>query len=444
MMSVVNRCGKHVKKCVAIGILCFVAMTVKAGAWPMLFSTKDEIELGRKMQAQDEAAWGGRVENEAYRKRIARIMARLLPYTKRKDIPYSFTIVSGRVNGGTIVNACALPGGPMIFTVPLLNIMKPDTDVPESDADATLAFVAAHEISHVELRHSMKQLNDKIWELTLAGMIQKQTGTALVNTALQVGTQVIFAKHSQKDESAADEAGIRLMGKAGYNMALAVRALDRLGGGKYKGMQRYLQTHPSTPDRMERARQLVQWLREDPSRLRNDVKFKPSKEHHQSDSSPGKDKNKSAPPSSSSTQILDDDDSQTSNDANRDDSTPQSLTEIRFSSPLFLFNQGTYRIIMAPITDFARWAKAEVQVDGAKIILHRHRYQAQFTRDSNSASINGKSITMGAICKVYNGEYYVPIGNLASAIGATATYDASRNRVILSGAGEEGYVRLPK
>jgi hypothetical protein len=411
----------------------------------MLVTEKTEIEVGRKMQSQMESQYGGRRNDKAYRARIDKIMDRLLPYVKRTKIPYSATVVAGNVQGKPIVNAFACPGGPLFFTVPLLDVMKPDTDVQAGDEDATLAFVTAHEISHVELEHGRKSINNGLWRNIVAGAIQRQTGTELVNTAAQMGTQILFAKYSRKDESAADEAGIRLMGKAGYNMALAVRALDRLGGSKYKGLDKYLATHPATPDRMERARQLVRWLREDPNRLKNDIKFvlpktekKPQASRDATDDAP-------APLSSPSTAILDDTEPTpptppplSSKDQNSENQTPP---EIRFTNPLLIVMQDKFSVVMAPLFDFAHWARAETKNDGDKILLRHHNFSATFTRHSRAAIINGQPVTMVMACEVFDGVLYAPLGNIADATGVKAALSADQKTVELR-AGEK-HVLVP-
>jgi hypothetical protein len=385
----------------------------------MLLTTQDEIAIGHAQAAGVEAEFGPVVHDPTQEERLQRILKQMLPYVKRRNIPYQISVTSGQVTAKqgkqqSVVNACACADGHLYFTQPLLALMQPDTDTKGVNQDATLAMIMGHEMSHIELQHARKAVNQQIWTGLAAGKVLGKNSTSYAQYVVGTGISVLMSKHSRKDESAADEWGIRLMGKAGYDMRYAARALDRLGGGKLKGFDKYFATHPATPDRMERAHDLVQWLNEDPRRLQNDVKFVSQK--RESDSIPqaySKPTSGAQPASKIHGQIP---------------NAPISY-ETNFGAPLLLQTQGKFRIVLSPIVGFARWASADVQADGDKLSLQRDNFSARFTRGSNVAMINDQTVTMGVACAVYNGVLYAPLGNIAAGLGADAKLTADSNAV---------------
>ncbi len=62
--------------------------------------------------------------------------------------------------------------------------------------------------------------------------------------------------YSRDQEYQADSYGVQIMAAAGYNPEGAVTALAKLGLDRSKGINRYLATHPDTPDRIDRIARL--------------------------------------------------------------------------------------------------------------------------------------------------------------------------------------------
>lgn len=113
-------------------------------------------------------------------------------------------------------------------------------------------------------------------------------------------------------------------------------------------------------------------------------------------------------------------------------SLPQAESqETPFGAPPVIQTQDKFRVVMAPVGGFARWDKARVHRDGAQITLRRGNFSAQFTRGSQAAIINGKAVTMGAACEMYNGVLYTPPGNLTNGVGAEAKLSAGNTAVEL-------------
>lgn len=123
-------------------------------------------------------------------------------------------------------NAFALPGGYVFFTRPLAEAL--------AKHEACLAFVAAHEMSHILLEHCMDGLLvQRFLQLFASG------GTAgLLNMA-----------YSRNNEMDADNLAVDLMESAGFHAMAAVGVLRALGGGLPTGG--WLSTHPDTASRIE-------------------------------------------------------------------------------------------------------------------------------------------------------------------------------------------------
>ena len=74
----------------------------------------------------------------------------LLETVRRKDIPYTFTILDSDA-----VNAFSHPGGYIYLTRGLFDFIGAD-----EGEDFVLQFVIGHEMAHVDLQHAIKCLQD--------------------------------------------------------------------------------------------------------------------------------------------------------------------------------------------------------------------------------------------------------------------------------------------
>ena len=153
-----------------------------------------------------------------------------------------------------VVNAFALPSGNLYVTRGLLALANDTSEV---------AAVMAHEIAHVTAHHA-------------ADRAEQEKRTALISKAASViqnqqkGAEVrslsarSLASFSRQQELDADQIGVKVIARAGYDPFAASRFLASLGRstalrsiliGQKPGGDRpdILSTHPSTPERVERA-----------------------------------------------------------------------------------------------------------------------------------------------------------------------------------------------
>ena len=159
---------------------------------------------------------------------------------------YTFTILDDPTP-----NAFALPGGFVFVTRGLLALVQ---DVDE------LACVLAHEIVHVQKRHSVKQMKKGVLPniLLFPGKILESIGGGrlgkVINAPIEAGTGLFTASYSRKHESEADRLGIILAARAGFDPAALSRILERIIDWEEAlndtvEKRSYYSDHPYTPDR---------------------------------------------------------------------------------------------------------------------------------------------------------------------------------------------------
>jgi len=142
-------------------------------------------------------------------------------------------------------NAFALPGGTIVIT---------DQMVELGGSEEEILAVLAHEIGHVEERHSMRQILQSSGIALLAATVTADAATVSTTVA---GLPAILAqtKYSRGFETEADDFAFGLL--KGNNISPGVFAdlMGRLGTDSelYESLS-FLSTHPVTSDRIERAR----------------------------------------------------------------------------------------------------------------------------------------------------------------------------------------------
>src|SRR5262249_28261476 len=130
--------------------------------------------------------------------------------------------------------------------------------------EAQLAGVMAHEMSHVYMQHSAKQLGKAQWTSLLAGIagaVMPQSGLGdLARMGIPFGARTVLMKYSRTDEAQADAVGAIIMYKAGYNpkaLAEFFTMLEKESGG---GGPQFLQSHPNPGNREAAiAKQIRPW-----------------------------------------------------------------------------------------------------------------------------------------------------------------------------------------
>ncbi len=166
------------------------------------------------------------------------------------------------LEGEDVINAAATRGNYIFVWTGMLRA---------TDSNSELAAVIAHEIGHVLANHTIPTPGEKANEAItgVAGSITSQViasqgGGALANIGGQIVQQIfegaITNPQSQRLEYEADQVGIFIMAKAGYDPRSAVdfwRRLESNPSFKSSAGLEFLSTHPSTVKRIQKLEALL-------------------------------------------------------------------------------------------------------------------------------------------------------------------------------------------
>jgi predicted Zn-dependent protease len=217
---------------------------------PLAALTQD-YSVDRKMGAEGKTyveSTMGIYQDTSKTKILSKIGMKLVSHLPAQPFPYEFFVVdSGEPN------AFALPGGYIFFTRGILAL---------ANSEDELAGVMGHEIIHSYNRHSIKQKKKGILPgilqvpEVLAGAVMGD-GVSKVFSPISKGGKALMASHSRKDEYEADEQGVSLSARSGYqpaalaNMLTTIeKSIEVFTGEKEKPS--YFSDHPYTPNRVER------------------------------------------------------------------------------------------------------------------------------------------------------------------------------------------------
>lgn len=218
-----------------------------------LVSESQEIAIGQEGKQAVRGSMG-LVANTALQSYVSQLGLAMAKDTERPSLPWSYAVVDDPV-----VNAFALPGGPVFITRGILAYFN---------SEAELMGVLGHETAHITARHSAHQMSQQ--QLAQIAVI----GTAIVKPELaqfadlaSQGLGLLFLKYGRDDEREADAIGFRYMVAEGYDpreMAETFRTLDRVSGTSSEGRPpEWLSTHPDPGNRVEDAMARVQALNRD-------------------------------------------------------------------------------------------------------------------------------------------------------------------------------------
>lgn len=222
----------------------------------MIFmSPKEELALGEKSYketlSESKVITGTNDAN-----RVKNIGARIAKVANRSDFNWEFNLVQS-----DDVNAFCLPGGKVVVYTGILKITKNDDQ---------LATVISHEISHALARHGAERMSASMVQQGLQVLGNVALGVTapqyqnLFNQTYGVGTQVgVMLPYGRMQESEADEIGIHLMHKAGYNINEAINFWQNMSAGKTQGSD-FFSTHPSSTTRIQDIQKVIAKINQQP------------------------------------------------------------------------------------------------------------------------------------------------------------------------------------
>ncbi|MEI8195641.1 MAG: M48 family metalloprotease [Phycisphaerae bacterium] len=222
---------------------------------PFMPSRDQQVALGVQSSPQFIQQSGGKYPNENVQRYVQQIgakVAAMVPADQKQGYQFSYTVLNDDV-----VNAFALPGGPIFISKGLLFRLQDESQ---------LAFVLGHETGHVIAQHVGRQMSTQTELSLVLGAVDAAAGKD-PSTAVQLGQklsqfagQMYLLKYSRTDESQADTLGLRYLVGAGYDPAAAVgvmKILEAATGDSGKGND-WFQTHPATETRVADLQKQIQ------------------------------------------------------------------------------------------------------------------------------------------------------------------------------------------
>src|SRR5688572_43012 len=211
-------------------------------------SESDEIAMGQE-GAKATIASIGLVPDSALQRYVSNLGLSMARASERPNIPWQVNVIDD-----PIVNAFALPGGPVFITRGILSHMN---------SEAQLVSVLGHEIGHITAKHSVAQMSQaQLGQIGIIAATIAKPGLAQFGELAAQGLGVLFLKFGRDDERQSDDLGFRYMTNAGYDpgeMAEMFRTLERLGAGSESEgrVPGWLSTHPDPGNRVQATMQKI-------------------------------------------------------------------------------------------------------------------------------------------------------------------------------------------
>lgn len=158
------------------------------------------------------------------------------------------------IKNDTILNAFAVPGGPVYVYTGLLKYL---------DSEAALAGVLGHEIAHAERRHATNRMTKQmgIQMLTQLVLGQNPSQTAMIVSNLFTGMTLLANSRADEDES--DQVSMKYLQATKYYPGAVKFFFEKMrDDGKVEkggqGISVFLSTHPDPIARIASADQRLQ------------------------------------------------------------------------------------------------------------------------------------------------------------------------------------------
>lgn len=211
----------------------------------------EEIRIGRDVAASTLSDYP-LIQNDALQRHLNQIGVWIALQSSRPDLPWRFAAVKSDQ-----INAFAAPGGTILVTGGMLGHVA---------NEAELACVLGHEIGHVVHRHHLAVLQKSL--LVAAGasalsVSSKSAGSEDIRKRLLAEGKEIFTRSLDRGaEREADEDGLLLAARAGYDPAACLDFMQRLASLKpdVGPLEALYKTHPPARERVTDVTQAVHRL----------------------------------------------------------------------------------------------------------------------------------------------------------------------------------------
>jgi len=241
---------------ILIAILTVSCATSPTGRRQLMIVSEDSAIVASK-QAYTEMLkpyeQQGKIDNDpALKDRVYWITGHLIAQAitmrpETKNWSWSIKII----NDPETVNAWAMAGGKMALYTGLVEKLKATDD--------ELAQVLGHEIAHALAKHSAEKMSVLMASsigVAAVGVAADNKGLALAGAVL-AATLAVQKPNSRTAESEADQIGIELAAKAGYDPRASITLWQKMAKVGGKGPPEFFSTHPSPENREKKLANLV-------------------------------------------------------------------------------------------------------------------------------------------------------------------------------------------
>ncbi len=200
----------------------------------------------------------GGVDNSSQTaKRVHRIFNKMVPYANKENqtgqpFNWQITVIKSKE-----LNAWAMPGGKMAFYTGLVDSLKLSDD--------EIATVMGHEMAHALKEHGKAEANfgmatgiaASLGHVALSTVIGSDASELAIGLTKNYGLDKPFSRSA---ETEADEVGLMLMAKSGFNPQAAPGLWEKMkkaSGGSEGVLDALASTHPTDEARQENLRRLL-------------------------------------------------------------------------------------------------------------------------------------------------------------------------------------------
>ena len=196
---------------------------------------------------------GKLVTDSAVTRRIDRITGRLVAQAvmmRPETAQWEWSVEV--IDDPMMINAWCMAGGRMAVYTGLLQQIDPTDD--------ELAQVMGHEISHALANHTAEKMSVAMATqvgVAAAGALSGDNAGVVMGAAALAAQYAIQLPNGRAAEAEADEIGIELAAKAGYNPNAAVTLWQKMAAAGGEGPPQFMSTHPSPANRQQTLGELA-------------------------------------------------------------------------------------------------------------------------------------------------------------------------------------------
>src|SRR6267143_5492628 len=216
------------------------------GNW---YSVEGQINMGRQYSEQIDSS-SKLIKDPVVTEYVNRLGQNLVRNSDSK-VPFMIKVIDSDA-----INAFALPGGFFYVNTGL---------ILAADNESELAGVMAHEIAHVAACHIAREnTRGNLLQLASIPLILVGGGIGIAaQEAAGLALPVTFLKFSRGFEAEADYLGLQYMYKSGYDPQSFTAFFEKIEAQEKKKpgtLSKAFDTHPQTPDRVEKSQEEIQKL----------------------------------------------------------------------------------------------------------------------------------------------------------------------------------------